>query len=158
MLSLMVLLSSSVATATAVSYRLLLQLKHNSPIPHDFKLRNKRTTIKRLAPGAGLFFYLYNLGILLSWNFAFRCRGMLNQAWPCYCRGAFGKQKHRTSLRQTSVLSMQNIRNFAQRSPMFCFFRNTVCFFLQKKFLKISYISYTHSQNVLYLLTLLGVG
>ena len=30
-----------------------------------------------------------------------------------------GKQKHRTSLRQTSVLSMQNIRTFALKHPYF---------------------------------------
>ena len=36
-----------------------------------------------------------------------------------------GNQKHRTSLRQTSVLSMQNLRPFSQRSPMFCTFRTT---------------------------------
>ena len=55
-----------------------------------------------------------------------------------------GKQKHRTSLRQTSVLSMQNIRTFAQRSPMFCNFLTPLfCIFPtaiplppQKKFLE----------------------
>ena len=32
-----------------------------------------------------------------------------------------GSAKHRTSLMQTSVLLMQNLRTFAQRSPMFLF-------------------------------------
>ena len=34
-----------------------------------------------------------------------------------------GKQKHRTSSMKTSVLLRQNIRTFAQRSPMFYSFR-----------------------------------
>ena len=33
----------------------------------------------------------------------------------------FGNQKHRTSLKQTSVLLRQNLRTFTQRSPMFSF-------------------------------------
>ena len=36
-------------------------------------------------------------------------------------------EKHRTSLRQTSVLLWQNIGTFCQRSPMFCFFRWKTC-------------------------------
>ena len=37
------------------------------------------------------------------------------------CGTASGNQKHRTSLLQTSVLSMQNIGTLPQRSPMFSF-------------------------------------
>ena len=36
-------------------------------------------------------------------------------------------EKHRTSLRQTSVLLWQNIGTFCRRSPMFCFFRWKTC-------------------------------
>ena len=36
-------------------------------------------------------------------------------------------EKHRTSLRQTSVLIWQNIGTFCRRSPMFCFFRWKTC-------------------------------
>ena len=53
----------------------------------------------------------------------------------------------------------ENIRTFGQRSPMFCTFRNTASLSaLQKKFLKISYISYTTAQDSQYLLTILGEG
>ena len=48
----------------------------------------------------------------------------------------FGKQKHRTSLMETSALLMQNIRTFYQRSPMFCNFRTIASLPLQKKFFK----------------------
>ncbi len=54
-------------------------------------------------------------------------------AGPAFCMcNAFGKQKHRTSLIKTSVLSRQNLRTFAQRSPMFFFFRNTIPSFSEK--------------------------
>ena len=55
----------------------------------------------------------------------------------------FGKQKHRTSLMETSALLTQNIRTFYQRSPMFCNFRTIASLPLQKKFFKKTYISYT---------------
>ena len=38
-----------------------------------------------------------------------------------------GSAKHRTSLMQTSVLLMQNLRTFAQRSPMFLFSEKNLC-------------------------------
>ena len=44
-----------------------------------------------------------------------------------------GIQKHRTSLMKTSVLLKPNIRNFAQRSPMFCCFRTTASLSSTKK-------------------------
>ena len=73
-----------------------------------------------------------------------------------------GKQRHRTSLMKTSVLLRQNIRTFAQRSPMFCIFRTATSHPpfppLQKKFWKISYISYTTAQDVQYLLIISGEG
>ena len=57
---------------------------------------------------------------------------------------------------------MQNIRTFAQRSPMFCVFRPVLlkCFaiFPKKSFVKISYISYTRHGKVLYRLAFSGVG
>ena len=61
---------------------------------------------------------------------------------------------------ETSVLLRQNIRTFAQRSPMFCTFRAAVSLShsQQKKFLKISYISYTTASDVLYLLMVSGEG
>ena len=37
------------------------------------------------------------------------------------------EEKHRTSLHKTSVLLRQNLRTFAQRSPMFCHFRSSIC-------------------------------
>ena len=73
-----------------------------------------------------------------------------------------GKQKHRTSSMKTSVLLRQNIRTFAQRSPMFYCFRTATSHSpfppLQKKFLKISYISYTTAPDALCLLTISGEG
>ena len=60
---------------------------------------------------------------------------------------------------KTSVLLEQNIRTFAQRSPMFCTFRLAVSLYPpQKKFLKISYISYTKTPKAFYLLTISGEG
>ena len=63
---------------------------------------------------------------------------------------------------KTSVLLGQNIRTFAQRSPMFCIFRTATSHspfpHLKKKFLKISYISYTTAPDALYLLTISGEG
>ena len=60
---------------------------------------------------------------------------------------------------KTSVLLKQNIRTLYQRSPMFCTFRTIASLSpLQKKFLKISYISYTTASDALYLLMILGVG
>ena len=57
---------------------------------------------------------------------------------------------------------MQNIRTFAQRSPMFCDFRGDVYLrsssLHKKSFLKISYISYTHTPEFQYLLVISGVG
>ena len=69
-----------------------------------------------------------------------------------------GKQKHRTSLMQTSVLSMQNIRTFAQRSPMFCNSRTVVSLLSEKKVFEKNYISYTHTPNIKCLLVFSGVG
>ena len=58
-----------------------------------------------------------------------------------YTRRRTGIPKHRTSLHKTSVLLRQNLRTFAQRSPMFCIFRTvlfciirTAIFPPQKKF------------------------
>ena len=58
---------------------------------------------------------------------------------------------------ETSVLLMQNIRAFHLRSPMFCNFR-AVTSLPYKKGKKISYIFYTITQNILYLLTISGEG
>ena len=73
-----------------------------------------------------------------------------------------GKQKHRTSSMETSVLLRQNIRTFAQRSPMFYCFRTATSHSpfppSTKKFLKISYISYTTTPDALYLLMISGEG
>ena len=41
---------------------------------------------------------------------------------------------------------------------MFYSFRTVVSLLSKKKFLKISYISYTNTQNILYLLTISGEG
>ena len=55
-------------------------------------------------------------------------------AKPAFCMcNAFGKQKHRTSLIQTSVLSRQNLRTFTWRSPMFRIFRTVVSLLSEKK-------------------------
>ena len=60
---------------------------------------------------------------------------------------------------KTSVLLEQNIRTLYQRSPMFYNLWTTTSLSpLQKKFLKISYISYTTAQDVQYLLTISGEG
>ena len=59
---------------------------------------------------------------------------------------------------ETSVLLMQNIRTFHQRSPMFCNFRAVTSLPYKKKVKKISYIFYTITQNILYLLTISGEG
>ena len=63
---------------------------------------------------------------------------------------------------KTSVLLGQNIRTFAQRSPMFCCIRTATSLSpskkKKKKFLKISYISYTTALDDLYLLTISGEG
>ena len=61
---------------------------------------------------------------------------------------------------KTSDFFDANIRTFAQRSPMFCTFRTAVSLShsQQKKFLKISYISYTTASDVLYLLMVSGEG
>ena len=62
------------------------------------------------------------------------CRNVLYMKAP-------EEEKHRTSLHKTSVLLRQNLRTFAQRSPMFCIFRTvlfciirTAIFPPQKKF------------------------
>ena len=57
---------------------------------------------------------------------------------------------------------MQNIRTFAQRSPMFCDFRGDV-FLLssslhKKSFWIKTYISYTRTSDIKYLLAISGVG
>ena len=59
---------------------------------------------------------------------------------------------------ETSVLLVQNIRAFHQRSPMFCNFRAVTSLPCKKKGKKISYIFYTITQNILYLLTISGEG
>ena len=59
---------------------------------------------------------------------------------------------------QTSVLSMQNIGTFAQRSPMFCNSRTVVSLLSEKKVFKKNYISYTHTPNIKCLLVFSGVG
>ena len=59
---------------------------------------------------------------------------------------------------QTSVLSMQNIRTFAQRSPMFCKSRTVVSLLSEKSFLKKTCISYTHTSNIQFLQAVSGVG
>ena len=63
---------------------------------------------------------------------------------------------------KTSDFFDENIRTFAQRSPMFCIFRTATSHSpfppSTKKFLKISYISYTTAQDVQYLLIISGEG
>ena len=48
-----------------------------------------------------------------------KCRRLLQNFFCGECTYISEVQKHRTSLHKTSVLSMQNLRTFAQRSPMF---------------------------------------
>ena len=59
---------------------------------------------------------------------------------------------------QTSVLSMQNIRTFAQRSPMFCNSRTVVSLLSEKSFLEKNCISYTPTSNIQFLQAVSGVG
>ena len=60
---------------------------------------------------------------------------------------------------KTSVVLGQNIRTFAQRSPMFCTFRTATSLSPYKKsFAEISYISYTTAWDALYLLEISGEG
>ena len=59
----------------------------------------------------------------LSAEFIGFCGNSLKNTAKLIRNAVFGIQKHRTSRAQTSVLSMQNLRTFMQRSPMFPVFR-----------------------------------
>ena len=72
---------------------------------------------------ASVCFPWLRLPLSLSWH-------SLEQAWLC---SLSGKQKHRTFSMKTSVVLGQNIRTFAQRSPMFCTFRTATLLSLNKK-------------------------
>ena len=70
-----------------------------------------------------------------------------------------GKQKHRTSLRQTSVLLPKEVRCFATSGHHCSASSRPLSLSLHKKsFWKISYISYTTPPIILYLLTISGEG
>ena len=66
--------------------------------------------------------------------------------------------KHPYFWGKTSVLLPKEVRCFAS-SGQYCFASSELLSSLHKKsFLKISYISYTHTSNILYLLKISGVG
>ena len=73
-------------------------------------------------------------------------------------RPHFGNQKHRTSLCKSTEVLPQKYGTFMQRSPMFLYFRNVRTLSYKKSFVKISYISYTVTANLLYSLAISGVG